>query len=66
MAARTIRTHKRVGEDEKLAHHRGERQFGRLAGRAEGLVLGLHGGIEAGGDQGWHVKGLAEMGAPRG
>ena len=52
-----------VGQDQQLSHDGGEGDLGRLTGGSERVVLGLQVGVEADGDQGRHVDGLAQAGA---
>ena len=49
-----------VGEDQELAHDRGERDLGCFAGGAQSLVLGLNHGVEADGNERRHVERLAQ------
>jgi hypothetical protein len=52
-----------VCEDEELSHDCGQGDFCGLSDLDEVLVFGLHVRIESGGDERWHVKGLADVGA---
>jgi hypothetical protein len=52
-----------VCEDDKFSHDCGQGDLYGLSGFDELCVFGRHVGIEPGGDEGWHVKGLADVGA---
>jgi hypothetical protein len=52
-----------VCEEEELPHDCGQGDFCGLSDLDEVLVFGLQVRIKAGSDEGWHVEGLADVGA---
>ena len=60
---RSIGLQEGVWEDEELSHDCGQSDFCGLSDLDEGLVFGLHVRIESCSDEGWHVEGLADVGA---
>jgi hypothetical protein len=63
LPSRAIGLQEGVCEDDKLSHDSGQGDFRWLSGFDEVRVFGLHVGIQAGGDEGGHVEGLADVGA---
>ena len=52
-----------ICEEEELSHDDGDGHLRRFSNRDEGLVYGLKVRVDAGGDQGGHIEGLARIGS---